>query len=67
VTYCELVNATFGPVIAVYAGLAEEPGRAGALDRDFLEFVTRADQGPSDGPAELLYEYLLVVARKRGG
>jgi hypothetical protein len=26
----------------------------------------RANQGPSEGPAELHYEYLLVVARKPG-
>jgi hypothetical protein len=34
-----------------------------AFDRDFLEFATR---GESDGRAEYPYEYLLVVARKRG-
>jgi ubiquinone/menaquinone biosynthesis C-methylase UbiE len=64
--YVEFVKATFGPVIAIYASLAAEPERAAALDRDFLEFATRANQGPPDGPAELHYEYLLVVARKPG-
>jgi ubiquinone/menaquinone biosynthesis C-methylase UbiE len=62
--YREFVKATFGPVIAVYEGLAGEPERAAALDRDFLEFVARANQGPPEGPAELHYEYLLVIARK---
>jgi hypothetical protein len=64
--YVEFVKATFGPVIGIYANLAGEPERAAALDRDFLEFALRANQGPPEGPAELHYEYLLVVARKPG-
>jgi ubiquinone/menaquinone biosynthesis C-methylase UbiE len=64
--YRDFVKANFGPVIAIYASLAEEPERAAALDRDFLEFATRANQGSPEGPAELHYEYLIVVARKRG-
>jgi ubiquinone/menaquinone biosynthesis C-methylase UbiE len=63
--YRELFKQTFGPVVGVYASLAEEPERAEALDRDFLEFATRANSGPPEGPAEYRYEYLLVVARKR--
>jgi ubiquinone/menaquinone biosynthesis C-methylase UbiE len=59
--YCDFFYETFGPVIALRAG-AKDPG---ALDRDFLEFATRANQGPPGGPAEIEYEYLLVVARKR--
>ncbi len=64
--YRDFVKATFGPVIAIYASLAGDPERAAALDGDFLEFVTRANQGPPGGPAELHYEYLLVVGRQRG-
>jgi len=64
--YCEFFKQTFGPVIAVYASLADQPERAAALDRDFLEFATRANRGEPGGPAEYEYEYLLVVARKRG-
>jgi ubiquinone/menaquinone biosynthesis C-methylase UbiE len=63
--YRELFKQTFGPVVGIYASLAEEPERAAALDRDFLEFATRANSGPPDGPAEYRYEYLLVVARRR--
>jgi 2-polyprenyl-6-hydroxyphenyl methylase/3-demethylubiquinone-9 3-methyltransferase len=59
--YCELFKATFGPVVGLYAGLADKPERRAALDRDFLDFARRADAGPPDGPAE----YLLVVARTR--
>lgn len=58
--YCDFVYETFGPVIAIRAG-AEDPQ---ALDRDFLQFATRANQGCPDGPAEIAYEYLLVLARR---
>jgi ubiquinone/menaquinone biosynthesis C-methylase UbiE len=64
--YCEFFKVTFGPAVAIYASLADQPERAAALDRDFLEFATRSNRGASDGPAEYHYEYLLVVARRRG-
>ncbi len=63
--YRELFKQTFGPVVAIYASLAEEPDRAAALDRDFLDFATRMNSGPPEGPAQYRYEYLLVVARRR--
>ena len=63
--YCDFFKATFGPVIALYDLLADEPDRAAALDRDFLDFATRANSG-TEAAAEYRYEYLLVVARKRG-
>jgi ubiquinone/menaquinone biosynthesis C-methylase UbiE len=62
--YRELFKEAFGPVVAIYASLAQEPEGAAALDRDFLEFATRANSGRPEGPAEYRYEYLLVVARK---
>jgi ubiquinone/menaquinone biosynthesis C-methylase UbiE len=65
--YVELFRATFGPVVAIYASLADQPERAAALDREFLDFATRANRGAPEGPAEYPYEYLLVVARKRDG
>ena len=65
--YCELFNQAFGPAVAIRASLADQPGRAEAFDRDFLEFATRSNRGASGGPAEYPYEYLLVVAHKRGG
>lgn len=58
--YCDFFYETFGPLIAIRAGAEDSE----ALDRDFLEFATRANQGPPGGPAEIAYEYLLVVARK---
>jgi ubiquinone/menaquinone biosynthesis C-methylase UbiE len=59
--YCDFFYETFGPVIAIRAA-AEDPE---ALDRDFLDFADRANQGSSGGPAEIPYEYLLVLATKR--
>ena len=61
--YRELFKATFGPVIAAYAALADAPGRRDALDREFLDFATSANQGRAGGPAEYPYEYLRVLAR----
>jgi len=62
--YCDFFKATFGPVIALYGLLAEEPERVADLDREFLEFAVRENRGTEEA-AEYHYEYLLVVARKR--
>jgi 2-polyprenyl-6-hydroxyphenyl methylase/3-demethylubiquinone-9 3-methyltransferase len=64
--YVEFYKATFGPVVGVYAMLADQPERLAALDRDFSDFATRFNRGAPDGPVEYHYGYLLVVARKRG-
>jgi SAM-dependent methyltransferase len=60
--YCDFYRETFGPVIALRAA-ADDPA---ALDRDLLTFATAANHGAPGGPAEITYEYLLVVARRRG-
>jgi SAM-dependent methyltransferase len=62
--YVELFRETFGPIIALRSALADEPARATALDRTFLEFAVRTNGGGPGGPAEYRYEYLLVVAAK---
>ena len=62
--YRELFKQTFGPVVAIYQSLADQPDRTAALDRDFLHFATRANRGAPGGAAEYQYEYLLVVATK---
>ena len=62
--YRDLFKQTFGPVVAIYRSLADQPDRLAALDRDFLEFATRSNRGAPDGPAEYTYEYLLMLARK---
>lgn len=63
--YHELFKETFGPAVAIYAGLIDEPERAAALDWNFLEFIRRSNRGPAQGPVEIPYQYLLIVARKR--
>jgi ubiquinone/menaquinone biosynthesis C-methylase UbiE len=63
--YCAFFKETFGPAVALYAAFEDQPERVAAIDRDFLDFAVRSDSGPPGGPAELRYEYLLVVARKR--
>lgn len=65
--YVEFFKATFGPAVAIYGSLANQPERAAALDREFFEFATRTNRGAPEGQAEYHYEYLLVVARKRDG
>lgn len=60
--YCDFYRETFGPVVAAYA--AARPDRVADLDREFLAFAARLNQGSDEGPSEYPYEYLLVVARK---
>jgi ubiquinone/menaquinone biosynthesis C-methylase UbiE len=60
--YLELFKETFGPLVALYGHL--EPDRAAALDREFLDFATSENRGTEEA-AEYLYDYLLVMARKR--
>jgi ubiquinone/menaquinone biosynthesis C-methylase UbiE len=63
--YYELFRDTFGPMVAIRGSLAEQPERVDALERDFLDFVARANSARSQAAVELPYEYLLVVARKQ--
>jgi ubiquinone/menaquinone biosynthesis C-methylase UbiE len=62
--YLDLFKQTFGPMVAIYKSLAGQPDRAVALDRDVLEFVGRSNRAMHEGPVQIPYEYLLVVARK---
>ena len=59
--YCEYYKQFFGPVAATYAALPAE--QAAALDRDFLSFAAKNNTGPENGPAELRYQYVRVIAR----
>ena len=63
--YRRLFETTFGPVIALREMLANEPERLASFDREFREFTIRSNHGPSGGPAEYPYKYLVVTARKR--
>ncbi len=52
----------YGPTIAVYRAIADDPARVGQLDRDLDELVTRFRRGA--GGAVMEWEYLLLTATK---
>jgi ubiquinone/menaquinone biosynthesis C-methylase UbiE len=56
-------KARFGPTIAAYRGIAHDPERTAALDRDLADLARRHDQGTSTTVMD--WEYLLLTARKR--
>lgn len=56
-------KAKYGPTIAVFNSLADQPDRAAALDGDLLELVRSHDQG--SGSTVLDWEYLLLTATKK--
>jgi ubiquinone/menaquinone biosynthesis C-methylase UbiE len=64
--FCGFYRQTFGPVIAAFASVEDDPERSAALEREFLDFAEGANAGSPDGPTELRFEYLLVLARKQG-
>ncbi|MGE5291861.1 MAG: class I SAM-dependent methyltransferase [Micromonosporaceae bacterium] len=56
-------KSRYGPTIAAYRGIADDPGRVAALDRDLADLARRHDYGA--GTTVLDWEYLLLTARKR--
>jgi SAM-dependent methyltransferase len=65
--FCAYYRAHFGPTIATYAGIAADPDRVVALDRDFLAYAHEYDRGQPGGPAVFEFDYLLLTARKPAG
>ena len=57
-------KAKYGPTIAVYRHIADDPEKVAALDRDLADLVRRFDRGTAT--TVLDWEYLLVVARRAG-
>jgi len=55
-------KANYGPTIAVYRAIADDPERVAALDEDLAALGRRFDSG--DGTTRLDWEYLLLTARK---
>ena len=53
-------KARYGPTIAAYRGIADEPERIASLDQELAELARRQ----SDGDGAMDWEYLLVTARK---
>ncbi len=52
----------YGPTIAVYRHIGDDPDEAAALDRDLAALATRYDRGISSTVMD--WEYLLLTARK---
>jgi ubiquinone/menaquinone biosynthesis C-methylase UbiE len=57
-------KTNYGPTIAAYRGLADDPDRAQGLDRDLADLARRFDVGTDS--TLLDWEYLLFTARKSG-
>ncbi len=55
-------KARYGPTIAVYRSIADDPERVAALDRDLVDLVRRFDRGTTTTVME--WEYLLLTARR---
>jgi SAM-dependent methyltransferase len=56
----------FGPVIVTREHLAGDPERLAALDRDLLRWATEMNEGRPEGEAVLLFDHVLVLARRAG-
>jgi SAM-dependent methyltransferase len=55
-------KARYGPTIAVYRSLADDPDRTSALDRELAELARRHSHGTETTVMD--WEYLLVTARR---
>jgi len=56
-------KARYGPTIAVYRAIADDPQRTAALDGALAGLARRFDLG--SGSTVMEWEYLLLTARKR--
>jgi SAM-dependent methyltransferase len=61
--FLDYFKTRYGPTIAAYRAIAEDPDRVAALDRDLTELAQRHDHG--SGATVMDWEYLLFTARKR--
>jgi len=59
-------KANYGPTIAAYRGIADDPRRTAALDAELADLARRHDLGPgSTANTVMEWEYLLFTAHKR--
>ncbi|NYG07524.1 ubiquinone/menaquinone biosynthesis C-methylase UbiE [Phycicoccus badiiscoriae] len=58
----DFFKTNYGPTIAVYKAIADDPDKVAALDRDLVALAQRFDRG--DGHTVLDWEYLLVTAQR---
>ena len=63
-TFREYFKTHYGPTIVAYRGIAEDPDRIDALDRDLADLARRFDYGTDTTVMD--WEYLLLTARNRG-
>jgi SAM-dependent methyltransferase len=56
-------KSRYGPTIAAYRGIADDPDRVAALDRDLAALAERHDRGTDTTVMD--WEYLLFTARTR--
>jgi hypothetical protein len=59
----DFFKATYGPTIAAFRGLADDPERAAALDAELAD-LAREFLSERDGRPVMDWEYLLVTARR---
>jgi SAM-dependent methyltransferase len=55
-------KSVYGPTIVAYRGIADDPERTAALDRELAALVARYDRG--SGSVVMEWEYLLLTARR---
>jgi SAM-dependent methyltransferase len=60
----EYWKTVYGPTVAVYRHIGDNPEEVAALDRDLTDLAVRHDRGT--GSMVMDWEYLLLTARKRG-
>jgi SAM-dependent methyltransferase len=61
VAFRDFFRDNYGPTVAVYRAVADDPDQVAALDRDLIKLGESYDRG--DGTMD--WEYLLFTARKR--
>jgi len=60
----DFFKARYGPTIAAYRQIADQPDRVAALDRELADLARSYDTGTTSTVMD--WEYLLLTARKRG-
>jgi ubiquinone/menaquinone biosynthesis C-methylase UbiE len=55
-------KTVYGPTIAIYRGIADDPARTAELDHDLAALAARYDRGT--GSTVMDWEYLLLTARR---
>jgi ubiquinone/menaquinone biosynthesis C-methylase UbiE len=59
----DLFKTCYGPTVAAYRGIAEDPQRVSALDHALTDLTRRHDHGTTSTIMD--WEYLLLTARRR--